>query len=616
MKPIFIYILILSFGIAHAQTNTLPGSVSDGLTHEPLAGVSIMMYQPGHISGSISNADGKFSIRQPDKLDSVRLSMIGYKSRLFTPAELLTGSMLVVNLQPAPSDLPAIVVRPISAIDIVRKAARQIPSLIPTTDFESSAFYREIIRDSLQFYAVSEAIFNIQFNVQKKSLAIKLAKGRSKEDVAYTRLFEDFHPGGGPEDAVGQNLVTTRPGFLTENKLKNYIFKKDSTILQGDRLIYVISFDQQPSVQEALEKGKLYIDADDFSPVKYIARNSPAGTPYIKSLRGTDKIFAEILHIDLEVKGWTRTASFTEIEHRLYLADANMGYDIAYKQPKKSLDLRLQINTELVVTDFTKPIVHPVSKGEEWKRKDLVANLPADFDSAYWGSGNTPDPTREVKDVIEAISKKNGDPVSGETIPDWSYLNGGSFVASQKNDSIILVPLMKSSWEDDETGGMIYKNMKGDFDLETKLSISKRSNFSELPDNGFQQCGIILRSATGKQENNLILSMGTGGNEIPKFFLKRTINGKTKNFVEKTDSLTAWLRIEKRGKQISAFKKQNPNGAWEKIDDYSLDWLSGELQVGFSVMARFTGDGPRQRPDMRAVFSEIKLNGIEILKQK
>ena len=105
--------------------------------------------------------------------------------------------------------------------------------------------------------------------------------------------------------------------------------------------------------------------------------------------------------------------------------------------------------------------------------------------------------------------------------------------------------------------------------------------------------------------------MGTGGNEIPKYFLRRTVNGKTKSLVEKTDSMAGWLKIEKRGKQVIAYKKQNRSGEWEKMDGYSLDWLSGELQVGFSVMARFAGDGPKQHPDMRAVFTEIKTNGFE-----
>jgi hypothetical protein len=611
MKQFLISVLVFYCDIAGAQTNTISCIVSDALTREPLAGVSIMMYRSGHVYGGISNADGKFSIHQPDQVDSVRLTMIGYRSRFYTAAGLAGQSTLAATLDPAPSDLPGIVVRPMNAIDIVRKLARQIPAFLPVSDFESSAFYREIIRDSLQYYSVSEALFDIQFTVPKKSYGFKLEKGRSREDVAYTRLFENFHPGGGPEDAIGQSLVTGRPGFLTEDKLKKYIFKKDSTIVLDDHLIYVIGFDQQPSVHEALETGEIYIDADDFSLVRYMVRNSPAGTPYIKSLKGTDKIFAEILHIDFELKGWTKTAEFTKIDHRLYLAHAKMSYDIIYKQPKKSLDLRLLINTELVTTDFSRPVLHPIPKGEEWKSKNLVSNLPSDFDPAYWGSANAPDPSAEVTDIVAAISKKNQDPDPAQTIPGWSCLNGGYFVASKRADSLLLVPLMKSAWDDDETAGMIYKTVTGDFELETKLSVSKRSNFSIPPDNGFQQCGIILRSTNGKGENNLILSMGTGGNETPKYFLKRTANSKTKTYVEKTEALSGWLRIEKRGNQITAYKKQNEAGDWKKIDDYFLDWLSGELQVGFSVMARFTGDGPRQHPDMRAVFTEIKSNGFE-----
>jgi hypothetical protein len=39
-----------------------------------------------------------------------------------------------------------------------------------------------------------------------------------------------------------------------------------------------------------------------------------------------------------------------------------------------------------------------------------------------------------------------------------------------------MVPVMKCNWEDNETGGMMYKMIKGDFNLEVRMSIKKRSN--------------------------------------------------------------------------------------------------------------------------------------------
>jgi hypothetical protein len=163
------------------------------------------------------------------------------------------------------------------------------------------------------------------------------------------------------------------------------------------------------------------------------------------------------------------------------------------------------------------------------------------------------------------------------------------------------------AFEDNETGGMIYKEMEGNFSIEARLSITKRSDASREPDNGFQQSGIIIRSAAGKEENYIILSMGTGGSDAPKYFLKRTTAGKTKMLVDKTDSLTGWLRMERQGKRISVYKRPDGSSNWIKVDDYEFDWLKGTIQVGFSIMAKFAGSGPKQRPDMRAVFSKIKI---------
>ena len=126
-----------------------------------------------------------------------------------------------------------------------------------------------------------------------------------------------------------------------------------------------------------------------------------------------------------------------------------------------------------------------------------------------------------------------------------------------------------------------------------------------MSDNGFQQAGIIIRSLETGAENNLIFSIGTGGNEKPKYFLKTTTQHKTKTHVGKLEKFEEWVKIERRGNHIAAFRKQNLNSNWMKINDYELNWLKGDLQTGFSVMARFAGDGPKQHPDLRATFSEI-----------
>jgi hypothetical protein len=144
--------------------------------------------------------------------------MIGYRSMRYSLAELPEKDSMIVKLRPELKNLNEVVVRPVSVMNIIRGAAEKMNSYVPSGDFESLAFYREIIQDSTEFYSVAEAIFKAQFSVQKKSFRLKLEKGRSKEDVAYTRLFEDYHPGGGPEDAIGQSISVRPPDFLNDRQ--------------------------------------------------------------------------------------------------------------------------------------------------------------------------------------------------------------------------------------------------------------------------------------------------------------------------------------------------------------------------------------------------------------
>jgi CarboxypepD_reg-like domain len=610
MRAFFLFIITITFGLSQAQTFRISGIVTDSATHEALPGATIILYETGNASGAITNAEGKFSIGDAVKPDSIIFSMIGYQNRKYGVTEVPKEGFFTVSLKSVSTDLREVVVRPLKAIDIVRQAARKMSSFIPSGDFESNAFYREIIRDGGEYYSVAEAIFDAQFSVKKKSFKLKLEKGRSKEDVAYTKLFEDFHPGGGPEDAAAQSLSVRQPDFLSESRLKDYNYRIDSTVIFGDNLFYVISFDQKPALKEALEKGYLYIDVNDYSPLKFEAWNSPIGTPYIKSLKGSDKIFAEILHIDLTIKGWERIVTYTKIGGRLFLSYAKMDYNIGYRQPKKELDLNLQINTEFVVTDFQHPIVREINKEEEWKRKNLVANLPTDFDAEFWGKSNILDPTVEVNNIISSISKKNPQTVNAGYPVDWEYLNKGFMIVYAHEDSTVLVPILKCNWEDKETGGMMYKTMNGNFSIEAKLSIKKRSNPLQEPDNGFQQAGIIVRSPDTIGENYLIYLLGTGGSDVPKYFLKRTTSSRTKMSVIKTGNLTGWLRIEKKGASFVVYKRANEGNDWIRVGEYEFDWLKKEVQVGLAVMARFVGDGPKQRPDMQAIFSNISIEKL------
>jgi len=580
------------------------GEVKDSRSGEVLPGASITTYSKGKVSGLIANKEGKFVI-PAESFDSVKVSMIGYHSKIILAT---LERDLKIQLELSPAELGEVVIKKSSASDIIHKAIASLPSFQPDSNFENKGFYREIIKDRENYFSIAEAVFMAQYFPKKESYKLKLLQGRSREDVTYTRLFEDFHPGGGPQSAAAKSFVVEKPDFLNDKKTKFFNYKIDSLVQFDERWVYSISFDQKPGIKEALEKGILLIDADNYAVISYEAENSPLGTPYVRGLTGTDKVFAEILNIDFKRKGWKSRVDFTPVNNKWILSHAKVEYSIGYKQPKKNINLDLAINVELLFSELDNPVLKEISKDEEWKRKNIIANLPTDYDSAFWGNNNIISPTEEIKNIIGKIPANGNDLPPETSVDGWQYMNRNLFVSYKKKDTITLIPIIRSLWEDDRAAGMLYREIEGDFTAECRIKLVKSSDNDLMPDKGFQQGGIIVRNVNGERENYVLLSVGTGGNPNPKLFFKRTTDNKSRTVVDKNDNMSGWLRIEKAGDKVTAFFKNDDDRDFKKIGVYKLDWLSGKLQVGLTVFAAFAGDGPKMKPDMKASFSQLKIS--------
>ena len=578
--------------------------VVDAVTSEPLPAASVILFSSGKKTGLVANKEGAFSFTA--SVDSIRVSMVGYSSKTIFPKEFLNKNYFEVRLEAAPAELSEVIVKKTTALDIIKKVIAAIPSFQPKENFENKGFYREIIKDKENYFSVAEAVFAAQYYPAKETYKLKLIQGRSKEDVAYTRLFEDYHPGGGPQSAVSKSFIVELPDFLDIKKIKYFTYKIDSLVQFDGRWLYSISFDQKPDIKQALEKGKLLIDADEFAVVKYESENSPIGTPYIKDLTGSDKIFAALLNIDLKRKAWKHRVDFIKMDDKWVLSYVESERRIGYKQEKKKIDLDLTINSEILFTDLVSPTSTQINGDEEWKRNNLVSNLPSVFDPGFWGDNNIISPTEQVRGVVEAISKNNNEPsIAGKQISDWQYINRNLFVSYQKEDTITMIPIMKCWWEDEKSGGMLFKEMNGDFFIETKINITK-TNSAEIPDKGFQQAGIIIRKKEDQKENYIFLSIGTSGNPTPKISFKKTSDGKSKAFAEKIENMNGWLRVEKKGNKIVAFYRFEISNEYKKIGEYSGEWLNSEIQIGLAAYAGFPGDGPKMKPDIKAEFTQLK----------
>jgi hypothetical protein len=206
--------------------------------------------------------------------------------------------------------------------------------------------------------------------------------------------------------------------------------------------------------------------------------------------------------------------------------------------------------------------------------------------------------------VIDAITIKSGTGLPRTETEGWSRLNDAFFVSYMSGDTITLVPTAKCYWQDDNTGALLYKKLRNDFSIETKLEISQNSDKHSPPDIGHQQCGIIIRALNAGYESNITLTKGTGGNKNIRLHITETKKGKSKSIINDEDDWH-YLKLEKKAANIIVYARKTVSDEWRRLKVYKAE--GEEFEAGLIGFAHFAGNGPKMRPDIRGIFSAIKI---------
>ena len=74
------------------------------------------------------------------------------------------------------------------------------------------------------------------------------------------------------------------------------------------------------------------------------------------------------------------------------------------------------------------------------------------------------------------------------------------------------------------------------------------------------------------------------------------------------------MKLEKKGSLITGYFRKDSSSNWKTINSYEIKWNKDSLQAGMTVMAHFAGNGPKMKPDMKAVFTGFVITPIRDLK--
>ncbi|WP_034644571.1 carboxypeptidase-like regulatory domain-containing protein [Cellulophaga lytica] len=399
--------LFLGLPTVNAQEfNQYKGEILDSDSKKPLVFATLSI--AGSNISSISNAEGKFSLKVPNEMSTGDLvvSFLGYKTKKIDLKtlkksgnnkiflDITVTALSEINIS-APKDPKALV------LETLKKRGENYfedPTVM-------TAFYRESIKKRRKNISLSEAVVNIYkapYSNSRKDV-VELYKTRkstnySKMDTLALKLQ------GGPFNALYVDVMKYPQYIFGLDVLPFYDFSFDHTTRINNKLIYVISFKQNSNTNQPLYKGKLYIDAE-----KKIL------TSAIYSLNIIDKQKAAKLFVRKKpnrAKVWP-----TDVAYRVDYREKNnkwyYSYSSAILEFKIDWDSRLfnsvySMSCEMAVTDWEKNTSNVLPKGKDKVKMSIILGDEAVgfSDPNFWGEYNIIEPEKSIESAIKKIKRQ------------------------------------------------------------------------------------------------------------------------------------------------------------------------------------------------------------------
>ncbi|PVW16316.1 carboxypeptidase-like regulatory domain-containing protein [Marixanthomonas spongiae] len=463
LKYLFGIIFCLVGASALSQTE-IKGKVVDFTQLLPIESASV--YVQNSTIGTITNADGKFSLTVPEKFvnDTLVISSIGFKSYK-TPVKEFDGSMDIF-LEEDIASLDEVMIiaetRPKTGNDIVLRALEELPDNLPEQPYLQKGFLRHKERNKKEFKWLIEAAFTLYDSSfasgAKDNLKVNIDQIRKSYDLrdvdslfAYTSYLKyhehkvkvrsktlrrdtietaslvkaikwnDERVNGLDNLFKGKlNLIrnaNAKGALFGEGVLKTHQFKLDTVLVENDRKLYKIKIlkggdyvglNTKNIYNEGFEpEGWLYIYWDNyaFKKVDYkLVAASPAQKRRSKSL--FDTLVNHKLELTYKAYNDKMYPSYIYYETPKLVQVGNRSSDkIDKKKAKANREEQFYYTVqELLFTEIIDdPLQVEQALQQEWS-SDIFVSRP--YNATFWKNYNVLLESDEEEQLIQDLSKR------------------------------------------------------------------------------------------------------------------------------------------------------------------------------------------------------------------
>lgn len=404
-RKLFMTMVLLSgvlLGYAQAVIN---GVVLDRQTGRTLSHVSVTA--EGGKEHTVTNDDGRFSLKTQRIPQYIQLSHIGYKTRRQQIQHGQTSNlriMMAVNTV----GLHEVVVTRNDPLEIVKAAMDRIEKNYPQKPELVRCFYRETARRGSRFISVAEAVtdmYKTGYSRGPERDAVAILKGRRLMSMK-ARDTLGVKIQGGPVMPLMVDIAKNREYVLKAEDFGLYDFSMDMPALIDDRLQYVVSMQPKMHTMYPLMYGKLFIDQETLAftraELQLDVSNWRSASDYMLvkkpfGLRFRPKELTVTIVYTTDTQGVTRM-SYVRNEIR---------FNCDWK--RRLFASPFTTVSEMVVTDrrqMGEEVKRPKGRNSFGIRERFYDKVEYFEDPDFWADYNIIEPTESLENAIGKLKKK------------------------------------------------------------------------------------------------------------------------------------------------------------------------------------------------------------------
>ncbi len=249
-KNFFLFFaLIFNYSSFFAQEYKIEGIVIDSVTNQTLPFVNIVYNK--NKEGFISNIDGKFELENPNNVDFLQFSYLGYENKLLSKKTIENSKRIIVKLKPKAFDIDEVIVyaKENSAHRIIKKVVENRDLNNPEKlDFYSYTAYNKTILT----FNIEEALKDAQEkkqNIDSIMLDSSYIKARKIIDSLYFFMMESVSERKFKNpDKISEKIIASRVSglrnssfFTLATQLQSLSFYDEMITIADSRYINPIS---------------------------------------------------------------------------------------------------------------------------------------------------------------------------------------------------------------------------------------------------------------------------------------------------------------------------------------------------------------------------------------